>query len=280
MASADDCDRPGFGTSSSDEEKTTCTAASMMTQVVRERAPPGSRSASEWFWTFRPTQTYCREVRVPEWLAPQVPVVEAVVALLAPHVEAVAHDVQRDVVVAMWNPRSDRRVGDPSLLEPQLLQAAGEGAVSGPYAKVDVRGVRWTSVSVPLGGGQGLLCLNFDRSVLDAMVVALTSFAAAVEPRPAGLFERDWREEVNALVDDWCRTASVPRSRLGAGQRRELVRMLDGKGVFDVRHAAAHVAAALEVSRATVYSLLKTVRSAPVVPPERAAPTSDVTGER
>ncbi len=99
------------------------------------------------------------------------------------------------------------------------------------------------------------------RSASPRAVKLQDTVAAAVEPRPAALFERDWREEVNALVDDWCRTAQVPRARLSLEQRRELVRVLDGKGVFGVRHAAGHVAAALGVSRATVYSLLKTARS-------------------
>lgn len=185
-------------------------------------------------------------------------VVEAVVALFHPHLEAVVHDVAADEVVAIWNPVSGRRPGDPSLLEPDLL--ASSQAVFGPYAKVDVHGRAFTSVSVPLANGETLLCLNFDRSVLDTAVTALTRFAAAVEPRPAALFERDWREEINVLVDGWCRAERKPRHGLTAAQRRELVAHLDGKGVFGVRHSATHVAAALGVSRATVYGLLKACR--------------------
>lgn len=193
-------------------------------------------------------------------MTPYVPVLEAVVALLHPHVEAVVHDVARDEVLAIWNPVSGRRPGDASLLEPELLGHLAAGGVLGPYEKVDERGRRFTSVSVPVAKGKALLCLNFDRSVLDAAVEALTRFAAAVEPRPAVLFERDWREQVNVLVDQWCRGAQLSRERLSAEQRAELVAVLESKGVFDVRHAAAHVAAALGVSRATVYNLLKTAR--------------------
>jgi D-arginine utilization repressor len=184
------------------------------------------------------------------------PVVEAVVALFHPHLEAVVHDVAADEVVAIWNPVSGRRPGDPSLLEPDLLPTGG---VLGPYAKIDVQGRTWTSVSVPLARDT-LLCLNFDRSMLDGAVSALTAFAAAVAPRPAALFERDWREEINLLVDGWCRAERKPRHNLTATHRRELVAHLDGKGVFGVRHSATHVAAALGVSRATVYGLLKTCR--------------------
>ncbi|GAA0912064.1 helix-turn-helix transcriptional regulator [Virgisporangium aurantiacum] len=194
----------------------------------------------------------------PQWLAPVVPAVEAIVALFHPHVEAVVYDVDTDTVVAIWNPVSGRRPGDASLLEPELITA---GAMYGPYAKVDVRGRTWTSVSVPLPSHNALLCLNFDRTVLDTAVSALTTFAAAVEPRPPALFERDWREEINLLVDGWCRAAQLPRRAMNAAQRRELVAHLDGKGVFGVRHSARHVATALGVSRATVYGLLKACRA-------------------
>jgi predicted transcriptional regulator YheO len=197
----------------------------------------------------------------PEWLAPHAPVAAAAVALFHPHVEVVAHDVVTDRVVAVWNPLSGRRIGDESLLEPELLQAAQGDAVFGPYPKVDERGGRWTSVSVPLGGGRGLLCVNFDRSALDDAADLLTRFAAAVQPRPTALFERDWRQEINVLVDEWCRASEIPRSRLTRPQRLELVAHLEGKGVFAVRHAAGHVATTLGVSRATVYDLLKTVRA-------------------
>jgi predicted transcriptional regulator YheO len=206
-------------------------------------------------WTKNPNVT------APEWMTPLVPAVEAIVALLHPHLEAVVHDVPRDEVLAIWNPLSGRRPGDPSLLEADLLAGLADGTVLGPYEKVDVHGRHWTSVSVPLAAGRAVLCLNFDRSVLETAVAALTGFAAAVRPRPAALFERDWREEVNVLVDDWCRAGQVSRRRLTTGHRRELVALLDSKGVFDVRHAASHVATALGVSRATVYSMLKDLRT-------------------
>ena len=46
-----------------------------------------------------------------------------------------------------------------------------------------------------IAGGRGLLCLNFDRSVIGEAAESLRTFALGVEPRPAGLFERDWRED-------------------------------------------------------------------------------------
>ena len=62
---------------------------------------------------------------------------------------------------------------------------------------------------------------------------------------------------MNGLVDDWCRQHGVPRSALSRDDRLSLVADLDKHGVFNTRNAAEHVAAALGVSRATVYNLRK-----------------------
>ena len=85
----------------------------------------------------------------------------------------------------------------------------------------------------------------------------LASFAAPREEQPVALFQRDWRAPVNELVDDWCRERGVTRAALGRGERLALVADLDQRGTFNTRHAAAHVAAVLDVSRATVYALRK-----------------------
>lgn len=188
---------------------------------------------------------------------------EAVVRLFYPHVEAVLHDVETDTVVGIWNAFSGRRPGDPSLLEPELLEQVPGGGVIGPYAKAGLHGEQINSISVVVADGAGLLCLNFDRSVLVNAVATLEAFSAsAVASRPSALFARDWREEINSLVQDWCTSEGVSPRRLSPGDRERLVAMLDAKGAFRVRHAVTHLAAALDVSRATVYAALKGVRDA------------------
>ena len=188
-------------------------------------------------------------------------VATAVTALLHPHVEAALHDIRTDRVVALWNDGAGRRPGEESLLDPQLLADLPDGHVLGPYEQVDRRGRRLTSVSVRLQQGRLLLCLNFDRTALDAVTAVLGAFAAPREEPPAALFHRDWRAHIDTVIDDWCRAAGVSRSALGRDHRRQLVGELEGRGVFDTRRAAEHVAAALDVSRATVYSLRQQVRA-------------------
>jgi len=200
----------------------------------------------------------------PPWHEPLVSTCEGIARLLAPHGEVVLHDIASDTIVGIWNAISGRKVGDPALLA-ELPEAPADASVVGPYEKVTADGRRLTSVSSfvsgPRGRPVGVLCVNWDRSPIDTVVAALTSFASpALTDRPRALFDRDWREQIALTVDAWCRERQVDRARLSRSQRREIVTELDAADLFATRHAAQHAALALGVSRATVYSLLQDVR--------------------
>lgn len=166
--------------------------------------------------------------------------------------------------MALWNPISERRVGDRSLID-ELPPYPDGARVIGPYPKVLADGRAVTSVSVVLlnakGAKRGLLCINFDRSPLDGTIELLTRFAAPVHERPPELFDGDWREQIALLVDEECRSRRLRRDRLTRDQRLLLVRLLDERGLFATRNAAVHAARALGVSRTTIYALLKEARS-------------------
>ena len=201
---------------------------------------------------------------VPNWLEPHLPVCEAIVALFAPLAEVAVHDIRRDRIVGIWNPISGRKVGEPSLID-ELPPYSERRARHRPVPKVLADGRAITSVSVVLhnakGVARGLLCINFDRSPLDGTIDLLVRFAAPVEDRPAELFDKDWREQILLVVDEECRSRSLRRDRLTRDQRLDLVRVLDERGLFSTRNAAAHAGRALGVSRTTVYALLKEARS-------------------
>jgi predicted transcriptional regulator YheO len=201
---------------------------------------------------------------VPAWLQPHLPTCEAIVALFAPYAEVAVHDTRRGRVVAVWNPLEKRKVGDRSRTDE--LPSRPEGArVIGPYPRVLADGRAITAVGVVLrnakGAPRGLLCISLDRSPFDAMIDVLVRFAAPIEDRPAGLNDKDWREQILLVVDEECRARHLRRERLTRDQRLELVRVLDDGGFFATRNAAAHAAGALGVSRTTVYALLKEARS-------------------
>jgi len=200
----------------------------------------------------------------PNWLEPHIPVCEAIVALFAPLAEVAVHDIRRDRIIGIWNPISARKIGDRSLID-ELPPYSEDARVIGPYPKVLADGRAITSVSVVLhnakGAPRGLLCINFDRSPLDGTIDLLVRFAAPVEDRPPELFDRDWREQILLVVDEECRSRTLRRDRLTREQRLALVRVLDERGLFATRNAAAHAGRALGVSRTTIYALLKEARS-------------------
>jgi len=202
--------------------------------------------------------------RTPVWLEPHLPVCEAIVALLQPFAEVAVHDIRRDRIVAIWNPISERKVGDRSLLD-ELPEYAEGARVIGPYPKVLADGRAITSVGVVLhnakGAGRGLLCINFDRSPFDGAIDLLSRFAAPVQERPPELSDRDWREQIVLLVDEECRARGLRRDCLTREQRLALVRHMEERGLFSTRHASAHAARALGVSRTTIYALLKEART-------------------
>lgn len=199
----------------------------------------------------------------PEWVSNYSPTCEAISRLLHPYAEVVLHDLASDLIVAIWNPFSGRKVGDPALLS-DLLENKPELGAYGPYSKVLLDGRNLTCVSSVLydakGKPCGLLCVNLDRSPLDNVVDMLSRFIAPMSARPSELFNRDWREQIAIAIDEVCRTQHLRRDDLSRKDRLAIVSTLDKQGLFSTRQAANHAAKSLNVSRGTIYLLLKEVR--------------------
>lgn len=198
-----------------------------------------------------------------QWVDLFAPVGQALALLLAPHGEVAIHDLATERIVALWNPMSGREVGDESLLA-DLPGDPADMWVAGPYAKSLPDGRTITSVSAVLADAdrhrRGLLCINMDRSPLDDIAAIAASMLAARTPRPAALFDKDWREQIPLRVHEFCTDRALRVTHLDRSTRRELVAVLDREGLFALRGAADLAAQSLGVSRATVYSLLKEAR--------------------
>ena len=50
----------------------------------------------------------------PAWLPRYAPVAEAIARLFHPYAEVAVHDLASDRIVALWNPFSGRKPGDPA----------------------------------------------------------------------------------------------------------------------------------------------------------------------
>lgn len=193
------------------------------------------------------------------------PVCQAVALLLGPYAEVVLHDARRDRVLAIWNPMTARKPGDPSLLgELDRLDPSSDG-VYGPYEKLLPDGRRLSSVSAvlrePDGSASAVLCVNLDRTPLEQAAALAAGFAAPTAPRPEPLFERDWTECVHQIVGAFVQARGRPVERLGRDDRLAVLAELDAAGVFTVRRAVPFVAGALKASRSTVYALLAELKA-------------------
>lgn len=201
-----------------------------------------------------------------------VPVADAIALVFRPHAEVVVHDLSADRIVHIANPFSGRRVGESSMTENAGI-APGGPAVIGPYPKRNFDGRPLKSITAVLPDGEGrpigLLCINVDVSVFETVAAAARGFLDFDTARPVALLDADWREEANSLVGDYLLERGKRLSALSVDEREDLVRTLDARGFFEMRNAAPHMARILGVSRATLYSTLKAVRTPPAADGER-----------
>ncbi|MFJ6485952.1 MULTISPECIES: helix-turn-helix transcriptional regulator [unclassified Streptomyces] len=193
------------------------------------------------------------------------PVCQAVALLLGPYAEVVLHDPETDRVLEIWNPMTTRRPGDPSLLGELDALAQSAQDVYGPYEKMLVDGRRLSSVSAVLRDAQdrpsAVLCINLDRTPLEQAAAVLSAFGAPIVQRPEPLFEEDWSERIQYVIGSYVRASGRPVERMTRQDRLVVLGRLDEARVFAVRRATPVVAAALQVSRSTVYGLLAELRA-------------------
>jgi len=196
-------------------------------------------------------------------IAPIEAIAETIARLLHPHAEIVLHDLATGKIAKIWNPYSNRKPGEPSDLDDIDPDLQDENVV-GPYEKASPRGERLKSISTILRddneNARALLCINLDVSQFDAAAKLLLGLAAAGEARPEWMFRRDIREQINLQIADYLKRHSLTLRALDQNSRLDLIAFLDGCGAFQARRAVDHVAAALDLSRTTVYVLLREAR--------------------
>lgn len=203
--------------------------------------------------------------------APFVAIADALALLFQPQVEAVVHDLVEDRILHIAGNFSKRRAGDSSYSDLNDLTPFPSGVI-GPYAKSNVDGRALKSITVVIrdegATPVGLLCINLDVSALEAARTVLDGLMLTAAPpqiRSEQLFASDWRERVNAEIAAFLAMRQASLAGLTAEDIVELVAALDSNGLFAIRKAADHIAAALGVSRATLYKRLaearRTIRS-------------------
>nr|WP_314576585.1 PAS domain-containing protein [uncultured Pseudomonas sp.] len=192
----------------------------------------------------------------------------AVAMLLSPHAEVIIHDIASGKIAYIFNVFSKRRVGDSSLTD--ISDGTSfEDDVSGPYRKVNFDQRQLKSVTAVLrdpGGAEiGLLCINFDTTVMSGMADIAASFLKleTIVEKPYALFASDFQELANVVMDKFLRARSVTLASLTPGEMVLLIGEMDRAGVFAIRNSMNYVCELLSLSRATVYKYLRRTRVAP-----------------
>lgn len=191
----------------------------------------------------------------------------AIATLLRPHAEVVLHDLSNGEIYFIANSVSKRGPGDPSLTSLSAEDEA-QNAVIGPYPKTNWDGRSMRSITAilrpaPGAAPLGLMCINLDISqfqALESLARGFSSFAEDTD-KPSTLFGTDWREEANEIVGQFLCDRSLTLASMSRDERLELVRLLDEKGLFDIRNSMPYLAQITHLSRATLYKTLKQART-------------------
>lgn len=192
-----------------------------------------------------------------------LPLIEGVVGLFSPFVEAAIHDLRTGRVVGIYNNISRRKVGDVSPLQELNLPVERFPDVFEPYYKTnwDGRKLKCTSITVRNEKREpiALICFNFDTTVFRDLQLNLAPLLEVKKEaeNPIELFKDDWQEKINGFVKQWVNGEYAEIRSLPAEEKRKIVQRLYEHGLFNYKNAVVYVAGLLHISRASVYNYLK-----------------------
>ncbi|MFF7188461.1 transcriptional regulator [Streptomyces sp. NPDC008222] len=204
-------------------------------------------------------------------IAALIPVIDGIAATLGAFCEVVIHDFRRPEhsIVALAGSVTGRGTGGSmSEIGMQLLARGDQARDELNYLTRTQDGKMVKSSTMVLrdssGTVFGALCVNLDITAV-TQAHALIGEIAGVGTSPAAVptttFGDDIGAVLDAIVDERQLRQNKPWAQLGRGERLQLFRDLDRRGVFAVRGAVQQVAARLGISRASAYNYLSAARS-------------------
>jgi predicted transcriptional regulator YheO len=209
------------------------------------------------------------------------PIVQMLGTVVGPHVEVVLHDLTRPErsIVALANGHvSNRRVGQSLLSGPKddagfaaakrALTVVGTAlhSVVGPYPTVTAAGRRLKSSTVifrdAAGDPYAALCVNADLTAFQAAHAFLQQLlqpSPAESPPDADTPEMDTL--MQDIIADAVRRHGKPVDLLNKEEKVQAVQAMLQRGLFMVKGGVEKAAAALQVSRFTIYNYLEALRA-------------------
>ncbi len=191
------------------------------------------------------------------------PMINAIVELFYPFVEAAVHDLEQGKVAAIYNNISQRQVGEASPLKELKVSTKDFPAYFTPYYKQnwDGRPLKCTSITLrnKKGNPVGLICLNVDVSFFHEGHRLLETFLNIKDEaeNPIEIFGSQFESQATEMIQQYLDEKHLSVSRLNRDQKKELVQLLYRKGIFNFKNAAPFIAKKLNTSRASIYNYIK-----------------------
>lgn len=180
---------------------------------------------------------------------------DAIVTLMNPLVELVIHDIHANSIVYIKGSLSQRKIGDPSLLDKESLNNLD----SVVYPKINFDGKLVKSISVVLES-KWLFCINCDVSVFSKMQNLSQAILTQGSTQPKALFTHDWQDKLHLSIHTYLQNHHLSFDHLNHSHKKSLVTHLFSLDAFREKNAAEYVAKVLKLGRATVFKYLKELR--------------------
>lgn len=191
------------------------------------------------------------------------PLIQAIVELFHPFLEAAVHDLEEGKVVAIYHNISQRQVGEPSPLKELKVDTKDFPEYFSPYYKQnwDGRPLKCTSITMRNKKGipVGLICLNMDTSSFQDGYRLLGAFLKTKETaeNPVEIFGSQCEEQAMLIIQHYLDEKQLSLSHLTRTQKKELAQRLYQKGIFNFKNAAPFIAQKLNISRTSIYNYIK-----------------------
>src|SRR5438105_12129901 len=161
-------------------------------------------------------------------IEPYVVLCKAIITLLEPLAEIVIHDLETGTVQFIEGNLSQRKIGDPSLLDYDIEKMAQEiNNIS--YCKLNFDGRLIKSVSVPIKEQEkikALICINYDISLFNQMQKLSTQVLNTLHVQPTTLFKNDWKERMHINLHQEINKRGWKFVQLTGKQKKELIKDL------------------------------------------------------
>ena len=192
---------------------------------------------------------------------------------LGNRIEFILHDLSKpeaSVVFVVGNV-TGRQLGAPATntLIRALSQYGDEAEdmISYPSISRDGKVLKSSTIFIRNDSGKviGCLCVNFDVTEFNAVTALIGELIATASPYQQNTHDEIFAQGINEVVEDVIRyeigrTKQSPAS-MSKGDKVDIIRSLDKKGIFDVKGSPEMVAGMLGTSVFTIYNYLKEARN-------------------